>query len=254
MTELSTNLRHEWKFLPQGLTEADVLGLVRRHPGLFREAYPPRMVNNIYLDSPCLHDYFDHVNGNAHRNKTRIRWYGPFEGCVENPRLERKFKHGLVSGKVAHALPELVINGAPTRRVLEAVLDHDGLPEMLRSALRQVEPSLVNRYLRRYFESADRRFRLTVDSSLQFSEARRPPRWRAPSLAQDQPIIIELKFNPRHAEDAAFVTNTLPFRLMRCSKYVLGIETLAWVFTRVEPGRTWYGWCAGRLRRPGTGS
>jgi hypothetical protein len=37
-------------------------------------------------------------------------------------------------------------------------------------------------------------------------------------------VIIELKFDPKYAEHAAPITNTFPFRLNRCSKYVLGIE------------------------------
>ena len=39
-------------------------------------------------------------------------------------------------------------------------------------------------------------------------------------------MILELKFDARHAETAAAVTNAFPFRLQRCSKYVLGIEQL----------------------------
>jgi hypothetical protein len=41
------------------------------------------------------------------------------------------------------------------------------------------------------------------------------------------PVVIELKFGLAEAEFAAPVTNALPFRLARCSKYVLGINALA---------------------------
>jgi hypothetical protein len=41
------------------------------------------------------------------------------------------------------------------------------------------------------------------------------------------PVVIELKFGLAEAEYAAPITNALPFRLARCSKYVLGINTLA---------------------------
>ena len=47
------------------------------------------------------------------------------------------------------------------------------------------------------------------------------------SARRDGRVILELKFAPRHAELAAdAVTNSLPFRLAKCSKYVLGIERL----------------------------
>ena len=76
MTTLPPNLRYERKFIADRLALAEVLALVKRHPAAFREAYPARNVNNLYLDSPDLRDYRDHVNGIAHRTKTRIRWYG----------------------------------------------------------------------------------------------------------------------------------------------------------------------------------
>jgi hypothetical protein len=40
-------------------------------------------------------------------------------------------------------------------------------------------------------------------------------------------IVIELKFGLAAADSAAHITNALPFRLARCSKYVLGITSLA---------------------------
>ena len=39
-------------------------------------------------------------------------------------------------------------------------------------------------------------------------------------------IVIELKYGLMEAVSAAHVANPLPFRLARCSKYVLGINTL----------------------------
>jgi hypothetical protein len=35
-----------------------------------------------------------------------------------------------------------------------------------------------------------------------------------------------LKVEPQHADRLATVTNALPLRLARCSKYVMGIEQL----------------------------
>ena len=107
MTPFPPNLRYERKFLAGRLSLAEVLALVRRHPALFREAYPPRSVNNIYLDSPALRDYHDHIQGVACRSKTRIRWYGSCGVSVERPVLERKIKQGAVGGKLSHPLPAM---------------------------------------------------------------------------------------------------------------------------------------------------
>lgn len=219
--------RYERKFITRGVPLAEVLAMVRRHPALFREVYPPRAINNLYLDSPSLKDYHDHVGGTANRLKTRIRWYGPLHGCILRPTLEQKLKRGQVSGKVSRSLPALRVNGGLPRSVLDAALDGAGLPGRLRAGLRQIEPALVNRYQRRYYESADHRFRLTVDSDLEFLAPNRAGGtvWQ-PVAGLTHGVIIELKYAPDHAEAAPAVTNHLPFRMARCSKYVLGIEQL----------------------------
>ena len=226
MTTLLPNPRYERKFVTEGLTLPEVLALVRRHPAAFREAYPPRTVNTLYLDSPELRDFYDHLNGVAHRAKTRVRWYGVWNGCIAAPALERKLKQGPVSGKVSHGLPAIAVNGHVSRADLEAALDAAGLPALTRSGLRYLQPSLLNRYHRHYFQSADRRFRLTVDSSLQFARARESQPGQPPFSPPLPLVVIELKFGLAEADDAARITNVLPFRVARCSKYVLGIQTL----------------------------
>src|ERR1035441_2957866 len=172
MTTPPPNLRYERKFIADGLALAEVLALVKRHPAAFRETYPARNVNNLYLDSPDLRDYRDHVNGIAHRTKTRIRWYGAWAGRLDTPTLEHKLKQGLVSGKQSHRLPPLSMNGHVWKPDLETAFDSANLPALTRSALHYLQPSLLNRYQRHYFQSADGRFRLTVDSDLQFAAAR----------------------------------------------------------------------------------
>jgi len=224
MTPLPPQLRYERKFVAHGLSLAEVLAVVRRHPALFHEVYPPRAVNNIYLDSPGLRDYFDHVSGAPSRAKTRVRWYGPLNGHIAQPTLERKIKRGAVSGKLSRALPALCMEGGVCNGALDSALDAAEMPEIERSTLRLRRPSLVNRYQRRYLLSADGRFRLTVDWDLRFFGCGGGTGWSASWSPRRPAVIIELKFEPCHAEAAAAVTNALPFRLARLSKYVLGIE------------------------------
>jgi VTC domain len=227
MTTLPSNPRYERKFVTDSLGLPEVLALVRRHPAGFRETYPARCVNNLYLDSPELSDYHDHVNGVAHRTKTRIRWYGDGAGRIATPTLEHKLKCGLVSGKASHRLPPLSMNGHVSRPDLEAAFDGANLPGLTRSVLHHLQPSLLNRYQRHYFQSADGRFRLTVDSNLQFAAARQAQGMGVSFRPPDALVVIELKYGLAEAEYAAPVTNSLPFRLARCSKYVLGVTSLA---------------------------
>lgn len=220
------NLRYEKKFIAEGRTLAEVLARVRLHPSAFREVYPPRTVNNLYLDSPARRDYHDHVNGTANRSKTRVRWYGEQFEAAERPCLERKLKRGMVSGKEAYPLPALSMSRDSAPSMLNTAFDTATIPAVLRSSLRNVEPALFNRYQRHYFLSRDGKFRLTVDSHLQFAGAHHN---HGPAFASSLPLamlILELKFGPGAAESADAITNALPFRLARFSKYVAGIEGL----------------------------
>ncbi len=215
------------KFLAGRMSPAEVLGFVRRHPAMFREPYPPRGVNNIYLDLPALGDYHDHVQGVANRAKMRIRWYGPCGVTLDEPVLEHKIKRGIVGGKVSHPLPTLHLKADEPLGVIEAIRNCPEAPARLRVVGDGRIPSLVNRYQRRYFVSADGHFRLTVDWDLQFADFRRFAS-NETLFSADFAVIIELKYPPSYDDSAAAaVANMLPFRLTRCSKYVLGIEYLS---------------------------
>lgn len=221
-----THLRYERKFIASGCNLTEALAMIRLHPAAFREAYPPRAVNNIYLDSPALRDYHNHVSGTANRLKTRIRWYGEATGPVGKPTLERKIKFGAVSGKKACPLPPFQVNGGLAPRVLRDVLDQATLPDGVRGDLRHLSPALFNRYQRHYFQSMDGRLRLTADSDLQFCGVRGDTGAIVPLGMWAGGIILELKYDPEQALGAAEAANVLRFRMSRCSKYVLGIERL----------------------------
>lgn len=216
--------RYERKFIATTLSLQETLAIVRRHPAAFREVYPDRWVNNIYLDSMELRDYHDHVNGISRRSKTRVRWYGPWSGPLSTPRLERKLKEGLVGRKVSHPLPPLATNGHLPTSDLESAMDRATLPPLTRASLRHSLPSLLNRYQRHYFQSADGHFRLTVDSHLQSCSARQGS---SASFCPSLPlVVVELKYGLNEAESAPAVVGAFPWRLARCSKYVLGIQRL----------------------------
>ena len=219
------NARYERKFIADGFALPEVLALVRRHGAVFREAFPPRIVNNLYLDSPDLRDYRDHINGVARRSKTRVRWYGVGNDATASPVLERKLKYGLVSAKVSYPLPTM--KAAVAGSALPELFDCADLPPLTRSSLRHQLPCLFNRYRRHYFQTADARFRVTVDSNLQFADASRN-HGSQPYFGPPAPtLVLELKFGLADADAASMVTNALPFRLSRCSKYVLGLNRLA---------------------------
>jgi hypothetical protein len=224
MTDGLPNLRFERKFVATETSPAEVLARLRHHPSLFRTAFPPRWINNLYFDSPDLRHFHEHVNGAANRVKTRIRWYGPLRGPIPRPVLERKLKRGLVSGKGSYPLPPFALNGHLPRTEITNALATATLPDELRWHLQGLQPSLVNRYHRHYFVSANRHLRLTVDTQLEFFDARSATGALMRLNAHTPRVILELKYAPEHADEASAAANALPFRVVRCSKYVLGVE------------------------------
>jgi hypothetical protein len=220
------NARYERKFVPAVLSVDAVLHALRRHPALFRQAFPPRTVNNVYFDTPGFSDYRQHVSGSAERAKVRVRWYGELLGTVA-PVLERKLRCGLLGGKESYPLPTACLDASGGLRGLQLSLRGAELPGSLREHVDSRTPALVNRYDRRYFVSADGRFRLTIDAHLRVLGAR-PVAATSLLAALDSPglVIVELKYAPEDADEASAVANRLPFLVNRFSKYVAGIDRL----------------------------
>jgi hypothetical protein len=100
------------------------------------------------------------------------------------------------------------------------------LPGGILARFGQLRPTLINRYARQYLISADRRFRMTIDTDLEYHRVA-APRLRLTTATRDAGrAILEIKYG-RAADDAvAAVTNHFPFRLTKSSKYVMGLNQL----------------------------
>lgn len=220
-------LRFERKFLVETLSASEMVSLVRLHPALFLETYPPRWINNLYLDSAERASFDDNVAGIADRVKVRIRWYGDLFGALPRPVLERKHKHGLLGGKEAYPLPPFTMAPGFDRDRLARVLAGADLPPAVREALATLEPHLLNRYRRRYYRSADGRIRLTLDDRREVRRA--GPRNNAFVTRREdrRSVILELKYAPEDDARAVAIANRFPFRLTKSSKYVDGLAALA---------------------------
>lgn len=217
--------RYERKFMLP-LSVREVLDVVRHHPAMFSRAYPPRHVNNIYFDSPGLHNYFATVDGLARRAKVRIRWYGELFGEVSAPVLEIKRKQGLVGWKSAYSLPAFTLDPATTARDLHVLLERADLPPEASLMLAGLQPALLNRYHRCYFRSADRSFRLTLDSNMRFYRFAPLANAFLQMYEEQTSVVLELKYGTGHAAQAEAVCQAFPFRASKSSKYVRGIEVI----------------------------
>lgn len=224
------HVRYERKFTAAHVPVREIELMVRLLPSLFRVAYPPRDINNLYFDTLGMSSYNDHTNGSANRQKTRIRWYGTAHGEVSKPVLEFKGKRGLVNFKRSEKLPPFRFDGECNGESLIASCRAHGTPPVVIDHLASRRLVLFNRYRRQYFETADRRVRLTIDYELQFADLGDRPHARRAAFAEEGLVVIELKYRRDDERHGVVAAAELPFRLDRLSKYIRGVQRLTgWV-------------------------
>jgi len=222
----SEHVRYERKFTATHVPVREIELLVRLHPSLFRVAYPPRDINNLYFDTLGMSSYREHTNGSANRRKTRIRWYGAAQGQVTKPVLEFKGKRGLVNFKRSENLPAFRFDGELNEEGLVAACRASDTPLEVIDHLASRRPVLFNRYRRQYFETADRRVRLTIDYELRFADLGDRPQARQATFVEEGLVVIELKYRRDDERHGGIAAAELPFRLDRLSKYVRGVQRL----------------------------
>ncbi|OHA14946.1 MAG: hypothetical protein A3A10_00910 [Candidatus Tagabacteria bacterium RIFCSPLOWO2_01_FULL_42_9] len=208
--------RYERKFFISDFNLPEVISLIKLHPACFRENYPERTINNIYLDSFDMKDYQNNLAGIGKRLKTRIRWYG--DGAINEPILEFKLKENLLGSKLSY--PLICFQwGKNLNATVQKAIRRSEIPALLKSYLSGLRCSSINGYSRRYYESADKAIRLTLDSDIRFYSDNKK------AIDKDNSsLILELKYNQPHDERGREISNRFPFRATKISKYAVGVE------------------------------
>ncbi len=216
--------RFERKFVVKDMHYHQVIQQVRNNSAAFSGLFYPRHINNIYFDTNDLDFFFDNVSGKGSRKKARIRWYDDLLGNISKPVLEFKMREGMVGNKLSYPLSPFTLDTSFSMKVIEEVLHKSDLPERVKSIMLMLRPSLLNRYNRQYFISFDNKFRLTVDDELTYFGLNSGIN-NLMEKHQSDDVIVELKYDHKYdGKEAAEVTNELPFRLTKSSKYVVGFE------------------------------
>ncbi len=215
--------RFERKFLiyPYSRSEAEMI--IRLHPAAFSPIFKQRQVNNLYLDTPSLRFFYDNIYGSSDRKKFRIRWYGELFGRIQNPVLEIKVKNGYVGRKLSFPLIPFDFGPDLGAEDIDRVFAQSELPEWVRNELTILQPTLLNSYQRSYYQSHDRRFRITIDDQLQYFDVFTLPNSFARDRAVHTEVVLELKYDFDQDDVADEITAGLPFRLIKNSKYINGI-------------------------------
>ncbi len=220
------NWRYERKFIISELDKYEIESIVRLHPALFSEIHHERSVNNIYFDSISMVNYHDNLDGKSQRMKIRIRWYGDLFGTIKHPMLEIKTKNGVVGSKISYPLETIIVDESLTIDSIRKIFKESNIPDAIKLRLLDLKFSLLNCYKRKYFLSADKKFRITIDSDLRFLRLSPLGNTFAHVLVDHTNTILELKYEKEADGYADGITNYFPFRMTKSSKYMAGIELL----------------------------
>jgi SPX domain protein involved in polyphosphate accumulation len=214
--------RYERKFRSHLYDLKDLVALVKSNRALFMETYSPRVVNSIYLDTNSYSFAQDNLAGISDRVKPRVRWYGQQDKEIKDGVLELKYKNNLLGRKEKYLLGSLTIAKSSFRNQLNnklGILWQDN-PNLI--FLKELNASLMTRYNRRYFESGDRKFRITIDTDIHYWSFSQFGRRAEHPYKDHDLIILELKYD-QDVSGLQEVLRDFPFRFSKSSKYVTGI-------------------------------
>lgn len=211
-------MRYERKYRIEGVHLNVILQVLRLHPAGLSKIYPDRQINNIYFDTPHLTTYKDNVMGIANRDKYRVRWYGLDPLNIKNPKLEIKHRRNNVGAKTIYDVSEFSFEDltALTKTV-----------NQLSGTSAALIPTLQNSYQRAYFGTRDNKFRLTIDWNLAYASMRAGNQFRKHQQQERNVHILEVKYEQELESEADRISQFLPFRSTKNSKYVTGVE-LCW--------------------------
>jgi len=222
----NSGYRYERKYATGSLTPFAVEHIIKTHPACFSEIFYSRYVNNIYLDTFGLKSYFEKINGSPSSIKTRIRWYGELFGYIANPFLEFKIKRGAMGKKDSFPLGGFTLDEKLSTGGLMDILRGSKLPDDANVCFPCMELSILNRFSRKYFLSADKKFRLTVDSGIEYYRIDSSRNMFLNRVPEGNMTVIEIKYDSKNDDLASGITGGFPFRIFRNSKYINGVENL----------------------------
>lgn len=199
---MSNNIRYERKIYLPLLTRELAETYIKLHPYGFREIYYKRQVNSVYFDTASLDCFWKNEHNATKRAKLRVRWYGENLKCPDDAQLEIKIKHGTVGDKVTSEWGKLA-------------------DPFILSQIKQTSPVLLITYQRRYFQSYDKKFRITVDSDINYRGITKGCFEK--QVYSDVGRVIELKYAAELDIEAKAIVEKLPGRVGKFSKYARGI-------------------------------
>ena len=214
--------RYERKIFIENYSRANIECYVKKHPLIFSEIFYQRNINNIYFDTSDFLCYRENIRGNSSRFKVRLRWYGNSFGIVK-PILEVKSKLGYLGKKQKATCARFDFSKGISLNNIPLPFDSIRDSNLKNNVF---VPALFNSYLRSYYLSSDKKYRITIDSDMKFYKADTFSNKFLNKTYDLTSTIIEIKYKSKDDKNIDSVTNYFPFRISKSSKYVKGISAI----------------------------
>jgi SPX domain protein involved in polyphosphate accumulation len=216
--------RNEIKYFLYGTNRKALFIQYKLSSLLLSKSYPDRWVNNIYFDNINLDLFNQSIEGISKRSKVRLRWYGDFHS-LKDPVLEIKSKSGHKNIKSSFVIKDKLIYDKNFSKLYNILINSKSLSDKFRYLLRELRPVLANRYFRTYHSSENKKYRVTTDNFLNFTNlitgSLTSLHWKKPNYVS----IIELKFNKSDDHIVNFMTEIRSrYRMSQISKYTYGLQ------------------------------
>ncbi len=195
-------MRFELKFVINSEDLSSITNTINFNFFNISKLYPDRKINSIYYDDCNFSCYFNHINGNSRRFKSRIRWYN---NDTSKLTLEKKIKTGITNYKVKQSLHKNFFNESLEKNFSK----FDFLPY----------PTLSNSYLRSYYViKGFEKIRVTFDTNIQSWHPSRKTKYLF------NKTIIEFKTHIDEKRNLKEVIRRMPMKYTKNSKYISGIN------------------------------
>lgn len=163
-------MRYEKKFTFSSLLYDEIKENLLQSSYLFKQAFPPRRNNTLYLDNNTFGNYRDNIAGLSNRSKGRLRWYTKKGDSSFNENtefsLEIKIRKNLLGEKITEKifLPKNILEGSQLSLINYLI---DSVSNNIKPFLTPcTELSLGVSYDREYYQSEFSDIRCTLDSNL----------------------------------------------------------------------------------------
>jgi len=224
--QVPRDLRYEQKFETKYFHFRELELAVQIHPSLFLKHFPDRIVNNIYFDDSTYSSFNENLEGINYRTKLRMRWYGNTQQVKIYPKIEFKRKFGHVGDKVKLSMPAWNNKKGINMSDIYELIKSSSQGNELYHILYNKEPKILNSYLRKYYITADKKIRLTIDRKLSYVPFKNGHAILDKQVNPDE-VIVEVKYSKLDQDIANKAFEGLGIRKTKYSKYCAGITALA---------------------------